>query len=282
MVASTSQDCSSCCWIVEHTRQHLERRAQIVTAHAIHGGAELMQAQFHLTDLMVRLLEGSHIDDRGGYLAIRSPQNPTYWWGNFLLLAAPPEPGHAGEWLATFAAEFPAAKHVALGIDVIEVGAVDVAEFVAAGLRLERSAVMTATAVNEPPHPNFTAAYRELSQGDDDWRQAADLRAVLSEGEPSGEPLFLAARLAAERALTEAGHGSWFGAFVNGQLVAQLGLVTDGSGIARYQDVETHPGVTAGARRHAGLAGRAAWPGQPGREHAGDDRGPDLRRHPRV
>lgn len=202
---------------------------------------------------MVRLLEGSRIDDRGDYLAVRSPHNPTYWWGNFLLLAAPPEPGQADAWLETFAAEFPEAKHVALGIDVTEISAVDVGALVAAGLRLERSAVLTATVLHKPPHPNVGATYRELA-GDDDWRQAADLRAVLSEGEPGSEPTFLAARIASERALTEAGHGSWFGAFVDGQLVAHLGLVTDGSGIARYQNVETHPGW-----RRQGLAGTLVW-----------------------
>jgi GNAT superfamily N-acetyltransferase len=202
---------------------------------------------------MIRLLEGSYIEDRGDYLAVRSPHNPSYWWGNFLLMADPPGPGQAGEWLATFAAEFPEAKHVALGIDVTEISTVDVSEFLAEDLRLEHSAVLTATAVQEPPHPNLTATYRELS-GDDDWRQATELRAVLSEGEPGSEPAFLAARIASERALTEAGHGSWFGAFIDGQLVAHLGLVTDGSGIARYQDVETHPG-----RRRQGLAGTLVW-----------------------
>jgi predicted GNAT family acetyltransferase len=58
----------------------------------------------------------------------------------------------------------------------------------------------------------------------------------------------------AERALTEEGHGSWFGAFVDGDLVAQLGVITDGSGVARYQNVETHP-----AWRRRGLAGTLVW-----------------------
>jgi hypothetical protein len=49
------------------------------------------------------------------------------------------------------------------------------------------------------------------------------------------------ARLAAERAITEAGHGSWFGAFIDGRLLAQLGLITGQAGLARYQNVETHP-----------------------------------------
>jgi GNAT superfamily N-acetyltransferase len=205
------------------------------------------------TDLMIRLLEGSRIDDRGDYLAVRSPQNPSYWWGNFLLLAAAPERGQTGVWLERFAAEFPEAKHVALGVDVTEISGVDVGELVAAGLRMDRSSVLTAQAVQEPPRPYRGATCRELA-GDQDWRQAAELRAILNAGEPGGDPEFLAARIAAERALTEAGHGFWFGAFVDGKLVAHLGLITDGSGIARYQNVETHPDW-----RHRGLAGTLVW-----------------------
>jgi GNAT superfamily N-acetyltransferase len=205
------------------------------------------------TDLMARLLEGSLVEDRGDYLVVRSPHNPTYWWGNFLLLAAPPQPGDAGICVEIFAAEFPDAAHVAIGIDVVEVSGVNVGELTAEGLRLQQSAVLTAQELHEPPHPNRAAAIRELS-GDQDWRQAADLRAAVNAGEPGSEPAFLQARIAAERGLTEAGHGFWFGAFLDRTLVAQLGLVTDGSGIARYQNVETHP-----AARRQGLAGTLVW-----------------------
>jgi GNAT superfamily N-acetyltransferase len=204
------------------------------------------------TDLMIRVLEGSQVEDRGDYLVIRSPHNPAYWWGNFLLLAQP-EPGQAAGWVARFAAEFPAARHVALGIDVTEISVVHIGEYVAAGLRLERSAVLTAPELTEPPRPNRSATYRELS-GDHDWSRAADLRATVNMGEPGGDPDFIRARIAVERAITEAGHGSWFGAFANGDLVAQLGLITDGSGVARYQNVETHPDW-----RRRGLAGTLVW-----------------------
>lgn len=204
------------------------------------------------TDLMIRVLEGSQVEDRGDYLVIRTPGNPTYWWGNFLLLTAPKQ-GEAGRWLATFRSEFPAAGHIAIGIDVTEIGAVDVGEYVAQDLRLERSSVLTAQELAEPPRQNRQAEYRQLA-GDDDWRQSADLRAAVNAGEPGSDPEFLHAQLAAERALTEAGHGSWFGAFVGGDLVAQLGLVTDGSGVARYQNVETHPDW-----RRRGLAASLVW-----------------------
>jgi GNAT superfamily N-acetyltransferase len=202
---------------------------------------------------MIRILEGSQVEDRGSYLVIRSPQNPTFWWGNFLLLSAPPPPGQAGQWLARFAAEFPGAGHVALGVDVTEADAVDPRELIAAGLRLTRLAVLTASDVHVPPLPNTTATYRRLS-GDDDWAQATELRTVISAGEPGSEPGFLRARLAAERAITEAGQGCWFGAFIDGRLLAQLGLITSETGLARYQNVETHPA----ARRH-GLAGSLVW-----------------------
>ncbi len=42
----------------------------------------------------------------------------------------------------------------------------------------------------------------------------------------------------------------WFGAFVEGQLVSQLGVIRAGRALARYQDVETHPEF-----RRLGLAG---------------------------
>ena len=205
------------------------------------------------TDLMVRRLEGSLVEDHGDYLVVRSPDNPTYWWGNFLLLAAPPQPGDAEMWVAMFAAEFPDAAHVTIGIDVTEVSAVHVSELTAERLRLQQSAVMTAQQVHQPPRPNREAVIRKLS-GDEDWRQAADLRAVVNAGEPASDPAFLRARIAAERRISDAGHGSWFGAFLDRTLVAQLGLVTDASGIARFQNVETHP-----AARRQGLAGTLVW-----------------------
>jgi ribosomal protein S18 acetylase RimI-like enzyme len=205
------------------------------------------------TDLMILSLEGSQVEDRGKYLVVRTQGNPGYWWGNFLLLESPPQPGETEFWLETFSAEFPQARHVALGIDVAEASDIEATEMLRHGMRLEQTAVLTAPEVHEPPHLNRAAEIRVLA-GDSDWHQAAELRTTVNEGEPGSEPAFLQARIQAERALTEAGYGTWFGAFADGRLVAQLGLVSDGSGIARYQNVETHPQA-----RRQGLAGTLVW-----------------------
>src|SRR5450432_1661098 len=199
---------------------------------------------------MLRLLEGSERTDCGDYVVIRSPANPAYWWGNFLLLAAPPSPGGAVSWLSWFDAEFPAAEHLALGIDVTDASAVDPAEFQAAGLNFRHEVVLTARAVRPPPDLSQVAQFRPLV-GSDDWQQAVELRAACYDlEEPAAARDFLESRVAAQRELTEAGHGRWLGAFTGGRLVAELGIISDGSGVARYQDVETHPGA-----RRQGLAG---------------------------
>lgn len=200
------------------------------------------------TDVMLRVLEGSEVADCGDFLVVSSPADPTFWWGNFLLLSAPPRPGEAGRWLSRFAAQFPEARHVALGIDGTDGRGADDSELRAAGLSPELSTVMTASAVHDPPHPNRAAACRQLAS-QDDWRQAAELGVACHAGEPGGDRAFIEGRIAAERAAAEAGHGSWFGAFQDGRLLAQLGLFCH-DGIARYQNVETHP-----AARRQGLAG---------------------------
>ena len=202
------------------------------------------------TDLAILALEGSQVTDRGDHLVIRTPGNPSYWWGNFLLLRDL-KPGSGGGWLARFAAEFPDAQHVALGLDETDAGTADPGEL--AGMTMERNAVMTATSVHAPPHPNTEAVFRTL-EGDADWRQSFDLAAAVHAGEPGADAGFLTARLAAKRALTEAGHGAWSGAFLDGTLVSQLGLISGQSGLARYQSVETHP-----AARRRGLAGTLVW-----------------------
>ncbi len=202
------------------------------------------------TDLAILALEGSQVADRGDHLVIRTPGNPDYWWGNFLLLREV-KPGSGSGWMARFAAEFPGARHLALGLDTADARAVDPGEF--PGMTMEQNAVMTATSVQAPPHPNREAAFRTL-EGDTDWRQSLELTAAIYAGEPGSDAGFLAAQVAAKRSLAEAGHGAWLGAFLDGTLVAQLGLVTTEPGLARYQSVETHP-----AARRRGLAGTLVW-----------------------
>ena len=213
------------------------------------------------TDVALRVLEGGQVTDRGDYLVVRSPGNPDFWWGNFILMAALPEVGSAGEWLARCAAEFPAARHVALGVDSARYHAVIPEDFLDAGLEPQRGTVLTCAAVPEPRHPAAEAEIRPL-ESDADWQQSVDLGArCYGDGEPQE---YLRRRAAARRRLTRAGMGAWFGAFMGGRLLAQLGVCDAGGGLARYQDVETDPvarrrGLAGTLLRQAGRYGREVF-----------------------
>jgi ribosomal protein S18 acetylase RimI-like enzyme len=202
------------------------------------------------TDLMIRALEGSQVVHHPGYVTVRTPANPAFWWGNFMLLTA--RAAHEGPepCLALFRSEFPASVHVALGIDVTSGAVAGLDDFAAVGLDVHHDTVLTAGALREPPHPNHAAVLRELA-GDDDWQQSTQLRAVCDGEESSSPPVpaFITARDAARRTLAGTGHGAWFGAFLDGQLASQLGVFSDGRGVARYQEVATHPDA-----RRQGLA----------------------------
>jgi ribosomal protein S18 acetylase RimI-like enzyme len=193
------------------------------------------------TDLLLLELSGSVFEDAGEYVVVRTPDNPSFWWGNFLLYRTPFGPGDAAARLATFRKEFPTAEHVALGIDSVDgvIGAGD--ELTASGLTAERDVVMTASEVVPPRRPNEEATYRPLS-GDDDWEQLLQqsLATATMEVDEAYE-LFTRRKLAAKRALVDAGHGRWFGAFDGERLQSSLGLMFDGKGLARFQSVQTSP-----------------------------------------
>lgn len=203
------------------------------------------------TDLALLQLGGTGVEDRGDHLVVRSPHNPTSWWGNFLLLDAVPPRGGSRQWLDRFSAAFPGAAHVALGFDGTDGSVDDLTWFAERGFNAEAQTVMTATVVHEPAHRNSEAAYRQL-RSDDDWSQSIELRMRCHEAppDPGSYRGYVTARAKTNRGLVEAGYGAWLGAFIDGRLVSQMGVLSVEHGLARFQSVETDPG-----HRRKGLAG---------------------------
>ena len=203
------------------------------------------------TDLALLRLGGTIVEDRGDHLVVRSPHNPTFRWGNFLLLDRVPSNELSQQWLDRFSAAFPGAEHVALGFDGTDGRADDLTWFAGRGFTAEAQTVMTATGVHEPVRQNTDAVYRRL-RSDDDWSQSVELRMRCHEPlpDPAAYRTFVTARSQTNRLLVEAGYGEWFGAFKDGQLLSQMGLFSVGRKLARFQSVETDPG-----HRRKGLAG---------------------------
>lgn len=193
------------------------------------------------TDLRLLELTGSEIEDRGTHLVVRTPANPSYFWGNFILLARPPFPGGEREVIGAFHTEFPQAEHVSIGVD----GTTDLTEalqpFVAAGLEVDSGTVLTTGALVAPRPVADGVVVRPLSS-DDDWEARARLSHHLwSQTDETTFMAYARRKNDQERDLVARGLGQRYAAFAGDDLVSTAAIFTTHDGIARYQSVETHP-----------------------------------------
>ena len=202
-------------------------------------------------------------------VVIRTPDNPTYWWGNTLFFDAAPEANDFERWTRLFEEHIrkpqPASLHTTFGWSGAETGVVRPAlqPFLDAGFELFATVVLEAEATTPivAPHPNASARIEALAGGD--WSMLRDLLVETRDERKhslGGYTEFVERRIAGWRVLAERGQGAWFGAWsgVDGEarLIAALGVFVeagpgaDGRRIGRFQHVVTHPSA-----RRQGLAG---------------------------
>jgi ribosomal protein S18 acetylase RimI-like enzyme len=204
------------------------------------------------TDLFFPAFDGEIVPCEG-YLAIRTPSNPSFYWGNFLLFALPPQEGDFLKWRELFAREIggpPEVKHQTFGWDSPEGKEGVVEPFLHAGFRLFRGVVLTCAqlepASNRPAEVSVRALRTDL-----DWGQAVACQVACREAEFEEEEFraFRCRQMDRYRKMVDAGRGGWFGAFLGERLVADLGIF-HAEGLGRFQSVETHPDF-----RRRGIAG---------------------------
>lgn len=197
------------------------------------------------------------VTQRDDCLAVRTPSDPTFYWGNFLLLQRAPSDDDLDAWMARFDAEVaagqPAVEHVAFGLDVPH--ATLPAPFADAGFSLECSSVLVlseARMTNLCSAPSSQYAIRPLRMPQE-VPDAVELQVQTQDTgfEPHGYRVHRQRKMACYSAMDAAGLGHWFGAWRGETLVADCGLFagdTPHGHIGRFQHVETHP-----AHRRRGL-----------------------------
>jgi ribosomal protein S18 acetylase RimI-like enzyme len=200
--------------------------------------------------------------ERSDYLVLRTPKNPGYRWGNFLIFAEPPKPHDLEKWKTVFAKEIgtpPDYVHFLFCWDGINGELGEVQPFLDAGFEVVKTVVMTAQSVTPPPKLNRDCTIRTFTK--DDWpawialKRAANLADPEHEREPDDEGFlrYLENKANEYQRMTEAGFGHWFGAYLDGRLVSSLGLFV-WNGLGRFQIVDTHPEF-----RRRGLAGTLVY-----------------------
>lgn len=223
------------------------------------AGSLVPRSLVYATDIDV-LGPGHAVERRGDHLVVRSPGNPTFWWGNFLLFDAPPGPGE--RWEAAFAEAFagdPRVRHRAVGWDTRggELGAAH-EELAACGYVLEDTVGLVAAPSAIAPHPRANAEVEIRVLGADGdgalWHGVLELGVECRQAGQAEEAYraFALARQRDVQTLLRQRRGAWYVALdpASGEVAAACGVIVT-AGRGRFQTVGT-----ATAHRRRGICSR--------------------------
>jgi hypothetical protein len=178
------------------------------------------------------------LKERDEYLVVETPNNPGYFWGNYLIFPNAPKSEDQERWESLFSKEFahqPKVKHQAFTWDKPERGTTFL------GFEQEEASELVLKKLQKPKTYNETVQVRALSS-DQDWEDALYNQMSTRLESFACEPYFVFKKTQMQRyrRLAEAKQGKWYGAFLKNKLVADCGYFSFG-GIGRFQSVGTHP-----------------------------------------
>ena len=221
------------------------------------------------SDLIFHGFEGV-LSDHGDYISVRTPKNPDYFFGNFLLFAGPPSVGDFTRWIERFEtvfAPYPAVRHHTFQwLPSASPDPAALNEFKQAGFTVDETSVLATQSVHTDKPAPKDVEFRQI-RTDAEWLAVID--AQTRDGFPQ-IPMdeyrrYKEATFANYREMSEQGLGDWWGAFKGEEMVADLGLFF-GEGVGRFQSVETAPehrrqGICRAMVRHVSNHGLAEYPG---------------------
>ena len=168
-----------------------------------------------ISDLIFLRVSGE-ITDKGGYVKVLTPHNPDYYFGNLLILPAPPDDPEKA--VALFDAEFADADgvqhHTFMWEPTAALSDTTKKAFTADGFFYNHTSVLTANAVHtDKPAPNGIT-FRKL-ETDAEWDAALDMQMTLNLNDHPRDAYiaFKTQQFLQYRDMAEAGLGGWFGAF---------------------------------------------------------------------
>lgn len=212
------------------------------------------------TDLAIES-DRAAVEEHDGFVAVRTPQNPGYHFGNFLLFDQPPQAGDDVRWPQMFEEVFAAdtrVRHAAFGWS-IEDDPGRIAPFVARGYAVQERIVLTTSVPREFAAP--PGLHIRPFRCENDWDKQLALGFATREAcyERESYERFKTAQVAYHRTIARR-FGAWLGAFEGDRLAGSCGIFSIGDGIARYQDVGVCPGYRnrGVARALISAAGRFA------------------------
>lgn len=194
----------------------------------------------YLTDTIFHDRNG-FVEEHADYFVIRTPSNPTFWFGNFLLFKRAPVSGDYEEWMGIHQQVFgDTLNHVTIGWDEPKPGEID--EFIAEGFRTSNGLGLSMSAYDGRATINPSITVRPLREASE-WEAMLEQQLVIDRedlGYPEDGGFFRRTEMKSLMAMAEDGRGDWWGAFLAGELVGGMGLFFDQTRtVGRFQYVTT-------------------------------------------
>ncbi|MFZ4712556.1 MAG: GNAT family N-acetyltransferase [Bacteriovoracaceae bacterium] len=189
-----------------------------------------------LTTDLIFIKQNGEVLERENYLVVKHA-NPNFFWGNLLIFKKAPVAGDLDTWVGIFKKEFthPDISHQTFTWDEEVIGEID--QFDKAGFKLEKNIILTANRNQiKLPFKNNSEVEIVPLKTKSDWSSVIEMQSATS---PQYKNFYEKQAIFYQK-MVDQKLGLWFGAYLNGEIVASLGLFTEGS-TGRFQIVCTHP-----------------------------------------
>jgi GNAT superfamily N-acetyltransferase len=195
------------------------------------------------TDAMFAAFDGAVID-RGDYVVVSTPKNPTFFWGNHLVIPEAPRVSDIDPWTKLFERELPHSKHRAFFCDRTDGESFDPEPFCALGFIPDPTTVMRLDAPPDGPRAELVAV-----DTPERWSRVFDLLDACFTNGRDGYRAFLRIQVARYADMIASGFGHWYAIVEDDVPIATCGVFQHDLPCWRFQLVAVRPD-----RRHRGLA----------------------------
>jgi len=193
------------------------------------------------TDLIFARFAGEVISYES-FTVVKTPTNPGYHWGNFIIFDHAPTSGDLVKCL--FDQSFSYYKephHYSFTWDTLNAEKGEFEEFEDAGFEFDSGVILTTGKLNPPTFLNEDVIIKKITT-EHEWEEVINLQVKCADEKFKNDYYvdFKRAQFENYKRMTKEKMGNWFGAYVGDQLVADLGIYFEDK-IARYQSVGTDP-----------------------------------------
>jgi len=188
---------------------------------------------------MIFWRELSQIEDIGEAIIIRTPQNPTWNWGNLLVLESPPKLADISKWLQIIDEKLLIEPRTTYRLISWQGGPADetvLQQFREVGLTSTLGQILTLQTLQRPQYLNPNVVVKELSGDDPLWEEVLAINIEAFSPDFPNYAVFATQNIEEHRMMIAKGLGRWFVAMIDGDAAGTLGIYP-GEEVYRYQEV---------------------------------------------